>query len=55
MFRQKGKEINLVFGKPISWETFDNTKSAPEWAEWVKSKHMLWNHLFPDDLKQKKY
>jgi putative hemolysin len=38
MFRQKDKEIDLVFGEPISWETFDKTRSAPEWAEWVKSK-----------------
>ena len=38
MFRQKDKEIRLVFGKPIPWETFDKTRSALEWAEWVKSK-----------------
>jgi putative hemolysin len=38
MFRQKGKEIRLVFGKPIPWETFDKTRSAPEWADWVKTK-----------------
>ena len=38
MFKQKGKEIMLVFGKPIPWQTFDKSKSPPEWAEWVKSK-----------------
>ena len=38
MFKQKDNEISLVFGKPIQWETFDKTRSAPEWAEWVKSK-----------------
>jgi 1-acyl-sn-glycerol-3-phosphate acyltransferase len=38
MFRQKYKEIRLVFGKTISWKTFDKTRSALEWAEWVKSK-----------------
>jgi hypothetical protein len=37
MFRQKDKVIRLVFGKPISWESFDKTKSALEWADWVKS------------------
>lgn len=37
MFRQKGQEINLVFGKTIHRDSFDKTKSAPEWAEWVKS------------------
>jgi len=38
MFKQKDKEIRLVFGKPIPWETFDKSRSALEWAEWVKSK-----------------
>jgi len=38
MFRQKDKVINLVFGEKISWETFDKTRTYPEWAEWVKSK-----------------
>ena len=38
MFRQKEKEIRLVFGKPIPWQTFDKSKHASDWAEWVKSK-----------------
>jgi 1-acyl-sn-glycerol-3-phosphate acyltransferase len=38
MFKQKEKEIRLVFGKPIPWETFDKSRSALEWADWVKSK-----------------
>ena len=38
MFKQKGKEIRLVFGKPIPWETFEKSRSALEWADWVKSK-----------------
>ncbi|MDX9948258.1 MAG: 1-acyl-sn-glycerol-3-phosphate acyltransferase [Bacteroidales bacterium] len=38
LFRQKGKTIDLVFGKPVPWQTFDRTKSASEWAEWVKEK-----------------
>ena len=38
MFKQKGKEIQLVFGKPIPWETFDKSRSPLEWANWVKSK-----------------
>jgi 1-acyl-sn-glycerol-3-phosphate acyltransferase len=37
MFKQKDKEILLVFGKTIPWETFDKTRSALEWADWVKS------------------
>lgn len=38
MFRQKDKEIKLIFGKSIPWQTFDHAKSLSEWAEWVKSK-----------------
>lgn len=38
MFNQKDKEINLVFGKKISWETFDHTRPHTEWADWLKSK-----------------
>jgi putative hemolysin len=38
MFRQKGKYIELVFGKPIPWQTFDKSKTPTEWAEWVKNK-----------------
>jgi hypothetical protein len=38
LFKQKGKAIDLVFGKRISWQTFDKSKTATEWAEWVKGK-----------------
>ncbi|MDQ1296400.1 MAG: hypothetical protein QG611_378, partial [Bacteroidota bacterium] len=38
MFCQKGKEISLVFGKAIPWQTFDNSRSAVDWADWVKSR-----------------
>lgn len=38
MFRQRGKEISLVFGKPIPCSTFDKSKTYPQWAEWVKNK-----------------
>jgi putative hemolysin len=48
MFRQKDKEISLVFGESIPWTTFDKTRSAPEWAEWVKSKTYELEHLLPD-------
>jgi len=36
LFHQKGKEISLVFGKPIPWQTFDNSKTPIEWAAWVR-------------------
>jgi hypothetical protein len=38
LFKQKDKEIWLVFGKRIPWETFDKSKSLLEWADWVKSR-----------------
>lgn len=38
LFRQKGKKIDLVFGKKIPWQTFDNSKTPSEWAEWVKER-----------------
>jgi hypothetical protein len=38
LFRQKGKRIDLVFGKTIPWQTFDNSKNPSEWAEWVKER-----------------
>jgi putative hemolysin len=37
MFRQKGQEISLAFGKAIPRETFDKSRTLPEWAAWVKS------------------
>jgi 1-acyl-sn-glycerol-3-phosphate acyltransferase len=37
LFKQTGKEISLVFGKLIPWQTFDNSQSPLEWAGWVKS------------------
>ncbi len=39
LFKQKGKAIDLIFGKSIPWQTFvDDSRTAPEWAEWVKGK-----------------
>ncbi|MBA4321836.1 MAG: glycerol acyltransferase [Odoribacter sp.] len=38
LFKQKDKEIRLVFGQAIPWETFDKTRTPLEWAEWVRIK-----------------
>jgi 1-acyl-sn-glycerol-3-phosphate acyltransferase len=38
MFSQKEKDLDLVFGEPVSWETFDKSKSLTEWAGWIKNK-----------------
>lgn len=38
MFNQKNKDLHIVFGEPIPWQTFDRSKKPHEWAEWLKSK-----------------
>lgn len=38
LFKQKNKTITVKFGKPISFETFDKSRSDVEWAQWVKAK-----------------
>jgi len=47
MFRQKEKDISLVFGKVIPWQTFDNSKSHSDWAEWVKSRSYELDSFIP--------
>lgn len=36
MFRQKDKELKIIFGKPIPYTTFDSSKKDIEWAQYVK-------------------
>lgn len=36
MFKCENKTFTIRFGKPISWQTFDKTKTQSEWAEIVK-------------------
>jgi putative hemolysin len=36
MFKQRHKKIRIVFGKPISYKFFDNTKSSTEWTAYVR-------------------
>lgn len=36
MFMQKDKKIKMVFGKPISYKTFNKSLSHQEWANRVK-------------------
>ena len=56
MFNQKTKEINLVFGKVIPWQTFDHSRTPVEWAEWVKSKSYELESLIPEKtLNQKNF
>ena len=37
MFKQKGKTITIRFGEPVSWQTFDKSKSLVEWADHMRS------------------
>lgn len=54
MFRQKGREIHLAFGKPIPWQTFDKSRTAPEWAAWVKSESYRIKSSLPLERHNKK-
>ncbi len=47
MFRQRGKKITLVFGSPIPWTTFNSSKTALQWADWVKLKSYELESLIP--------
>jgi putative hemolysin len=36
LFKQTGKHFRICVGKPISWQTFDKSKTYEQWAQWVK-------------------
>lgn len=38
MFKNRNKTFKVTIGKPIPWQTFDKSKSAAEWAQYVKEK-----------------
>lgn len=38
LYRNQHKTFKITFGTPIPPETFDNSKTAAEWAEWVREK-----------------
>ncbi|MBP3227651.1 MAG: glycerol acyltransferase [Bacteroidaceae bacterium] len=35
-FKNRGKTFTVKFGKPIPWETFDKSRTAREWAAYVR-------------------
>ncbi|MDD4058789.1 MAG: 1-acyl-sn-glycerol-3-phosphate acyltransferase [Bacteroidales bacterium] len=37
IFLKRGETIRVTIGKPISWETFDKSKSPYEWAQEVRA------------------
>lgn len=38
MYKNVGKSFEVTFGEPIPWQTFDNSKTPAQWAEWVQNK-----------------
>jgi Putative hemolysin len=36
MIKKENSTLRIFFGEPISWQTFDESKTPQEWAEWVK-------------------
>lgn len=38
MYKNVGKSFTITFGKPIPWQTFDASRTAVEWAQWVEDK-----------------
>lgn len=38
MYRNVHKDFRVVIGKPIPWQTFDDSKTAVEWAQFVQNK-----------------
>lgn len=36
MFKNKNKKFVVTIGKPISWQTFDETRKMSEWAQYVQ-------------------
>ncbi len=38
MFLNRGKTFEVRIGKPISWQTFDRSKTSKEWALWVQDR-----------------
>ncbi|MDA3823022.1 MAG: 1-acyl-sn-glycerol-3-phosphate acyltransferase [Bacteroidales bacterium] len=35
-YKHRNMHISIKFGKPIPWQTFDNSRRPLEWAKWVK-------------------
>ena len=36
--RHRNADVHIYFGTPVSYTTFDNSKTHQQWAEWVKAK-----------------
>ena len=38
MYKAQGGTFKLIIGEPIPYQTFDKSKTALEWAQWVREK-----------------
>ena len=38
MFKQNGKLVKIIFGKPVPYTTFDKSRTDFQWAEFIKDK-----------------
>lgn len=38
MYRSQGSTYTVRIGQPIPWQTFDSSRTAQQWAQWVKDK-----------------
>lgn len=47
MFKQKGKKLSLIIGKPIPYQTFTKEKSFQQWAHWVRDTVYELGHKLP--------
>lgn len=36
MYKNRHKTFRVIIGKPITWQTFDKSKTPSQWAEYVK-------------------
>jgi 1-acyl-sn-glycerol-3-phosphate acyltransferase len=45
MVKQKGNKFTITFGNPISYTTFDTSKTPKEWAAWLREITMNINPL----------
>ncbi len=36
MYKNTNEEFRIKFGKPISWQVFDNSRTTKQWAQYVK-------------------
>ena len=56
MLKNRHKTFTVTIGKPISWQTFDKSKTPAEWAAYVKDiVYKLYNLVLIRELLTKKY